>query len=67
MVIDVSNDESDEEVPQAIPLFPKADGIIPISSDGDECERSNEEDEDSKGLLLESEVAFMDYVREVRY
>ncbi|AQK66496.1 hypothetical protein ZEAMMB73_Zm00001d014547 [Zea mays] len=38
-----------------------------ISSDGDECERSNEEDEDSKGLLLESEVAFMDYVREVRY
>ncbi|XP_035823778.1 uncharacterized protein [Zea mays] len=25
MVIDVSNDESDEEVPQAIPLFPKAD------------------------------------------
>ncbi|AQK66490.1 hypothetical protein ZEAMMB73_Zm00001d014542 [Zea mays] len=119
MVIDVSNDESDEEVPQAIPLFPKADddkskeskcdvekpaatesskpkvsleetkdpekhevdvggtdddesdedfvdseegesdddepctffnlklGIFPNSSDGDECESSNEEDEDS--------------------
>jgi hypothetical protein len=31
MAIDISDDESDEEVPQAIPLFPNADGIYNIS------------------------------------
>lgn len=32
MAIDVSDDESDEEVPQAIPLLPNADGIYPCST-----------------------------------
>jgi hypothetical protein len=32
MAIDVSDDESDEEVPQAISLFPNADGIYPCST-----------------------------------
>jgi hypothetical protein len=31
LAIDISDDESDEEVPQAIPLVPNADGIYPCS------------------------------------
>jgi hypothetical protein len=27
MVVDVSDDDSDEEIPSAIPLYPNADGI----------------------------------------
>lgn len=30
-----------------------------ISSDGDECERSNEEDEDSKGVSILSRLVFL--------